>query len=219
MAHRSTLSHNSLPSPLHGAPPLKRLTFQMLWNWHTIDACFLARSWHVRSMGGFALSCIAAMLLVVCLEALRRLDREYDEYIVRMFRAQSRLDRANRGKEPEEAESCASSVVLDGGLNGELHGMLTRSAVVRRFRASLAQQFVKAVLHAVTFGVAYIVMLLAMYFNGYIIISIIVGAGLGKFICDWTAKTVVFDDEPAREGPICGHSSKVEGIEESGVCA
>lgn len=28
-------------------------------------------------------------------------------------------------------------------------------------------------------------MLLAMYFNGYIIISIIVGAFLGKVLCDW----------------------------------
>jgi copper transporter 1 len=37
-----------------------------------------------------------------------------------------------------------------------------------------------------TFAVAYIVMLLAMYFNGYIIISIFLGAGLGKFLCDWT---------------------------------
>lgn len=28
-------------------------------------------------------------------------------------------------------------------------------------------------------------MLLAMYFNGYIIISIFIGALLGKFLCDW----------------------------------
>lgn len=28
-------------------------------------------------------------------------------------------------------------------------------------------------------------------YNGYIIICIFIGAGLGKFVCDWMAKTVV----------------------------
>lgn len=36
-----------------------------------------------------------------------------------------------------------------------------------------------------TFAVAYFIMLLAMYFNGYIIICIFIGALLGKFLCDW----------------------------------
>jgi len=35
------------------------------------------------------------------------------------------------------------------------------------------------------FGLAYLVMLLAMYYNGYVLISIIIGAGVGKFLCDW----------------------------------
>jgi hypothetical protein len=34
-------------------------------------------------------------------------------------------------------------------------------------------------------------MLLAMYYNVYIIICIFIGAGLGKFVCDWMTKTVV----------------------------
>lgn len=35
------------------------------------------------------------------------------------------------------------------------------------------------------FAVAYFIMLLAMYYNGYIIISIIIGAFLGAFIFSW----------------------------------
>ncbi|KAI1658071.1 hypothetical protein F4813DRAFT_357254 [Daldinia decipiens] len=37
----------------------------------------------------------------------------------------------------------------------------------------------------VQFAVAYFVMLLAMYYNGYIIISIFVGAYIGAFIFHW----------------------------------
>jgi copper transporter 1 len=35
------------------------------------------------------------------------------------------------------------------------------------------------------FGVAYSIMLSAMYYNGYIIICILVGAFLGTFIFSW----------------------------------
>lgn len=34
-------------------------------------------------------------------------------------------------------------------------------------------------------------MLIAMGFNGYVIIVIIIGVGFGKFICDWMTQKVV----------------------------
>ncbi|KAA8909768.1 Ctr copper transporter [Sphaerosporella brunnea] len=54
----------------------------MLWNWHTIDACFLANTWHVRTKGQFAGSCIGVFFLVLALEFVRRAQREYDRSIV-----------------------------------------------------------------------------------------------------------------------------------------
>lgn len=53
------------------------------------------------------------------------------------------------------------------------------------FRPSLLQQLIRATIHMVTFGVAYIIMLLAMYYNGYFIICILIGAFLGSFIFSW----------------------------------
>lgn len=44
---------------------------------------------------------------------------------------------------------------------------------------------------AVAFGIAYILMLIAMAFNGYVIIVIIIGAGFGKFLCDWMTQNIV----------------------------
>ncbi|KAF3359018.1 hypothetical protein VdG1_02580 [Verticillium dahliae VDG1] len=77
----------------------------MLWNWQTIDSCFISESWHVTSTGMFAGSCIGVA--------------------------------------------------------------------------------VRALLHLLQFAVAYFVMLLAMYYNGYIIICIFIGAYLGSFIFHW----------------------------------
>ncbi|WVF70016.1 hypothetical protein IAT40_004802 [Kwoniella sp. CBS 6097] len=52
-------------------------------------------------------------------------------------------------------------------------------------RATPLQQLLRTLLHVTQFGVAYLLMLLAMYYNGYVIISILIGTGIGKFFCDW----------------------------------
>ena len=40
------------------------------------------------------------------------------------------------------------------------------------------------------FAVAYLIMLLAMYYNGYLIISIFVGSYIGAFIFSWETVSV-----------------------------
>lgn len=155
----------------------------MLWNWYTIDACFLSSSWHITNTGMFAASCIGVIVLVMAVEFLRRLGKEYDALILRQARRRFAHQFA-------DAKGFDKPVVA--------------------FRATLLQQLIRAVIHALTFAGAYIVMLLAMYFNGYIIISIFIGAGLGKFICDW----LVVDIQVDQGGGVQGQ----KGIEEPSVC-
>lgn len=162
----------------------------MLWNWYTIDSCFLTSSWHITSRGAFAATCIGVVLMVVLLEALRRLSREYDEHIQREFAARVALITAGAAAGGETADPAT-----DGGSGS--NNANAAAAVVEpaqttvTFRASPLQQLVRALLHTATFGLAYIIMLLAMYYNGYIIMSILIGALLGKFLCDWMTRTVV----------------------------
>jgi hypothetical protein len=54
----------------------------MLWNWYTVDTCFLAESWHNKTKGAFAGSVIGVFILVILIEGLRRLAREYDRKLV-----------------------------------------------------------------------------------------------------------------------------------------
>ena len=51
-----------------------------------------------------------------------------------------------------------------------------------------------------------------MYYNGYIIICIFIGAGLGKFVCDWLVVKISPDTLLERNG------KKPSGIEETTVC-
>ncbi|PVH88583.1 Tctr2 protein [Cadophora sp. DSE1049] len=148
----------------------------MLWNWNTVDSCFIARSWHITSEGMFAGCCVGVILLVMSLEFLRRLGKEYDRFILRQHtRQQASIITTN-------SETGSSAVA---GKDATVACTPQPSRGMAPFRPNIFQQMIRASLHMVSFTVAYFVMLLAMYYNGYIIISIIIGAWLGSFVFSW----------------------------------
>ncbi|RPD72707.1 Ctr-domain-containing protein [Lentinus tigrinus ALCF2SS1-7] len=152
----------------------------MLWNWYTVDTCFLARSWHVHSKGAFAGSCIGVIFLVISLELLRRLQREFDRYLHRLNGTVTTACCPGA-----EAGSDAGS---SKGLGLNIPTFVRRSGVGH---LKLWQQVARAALFTVQFAVGYFVMLLAMYYNGYIIICIFIGAFLGAIIFQWDTYTRV----------------------------
>ncbi|PWY78583.1 Ctr copper transporter, partial [Aspergillus sclerotioniger CBS 115572] len=52
-------------------------------------------------------------------------------------------------------------------------------------RPTFPEQIIRAILHTVQFAVAYLIMLLAMYFNGYIIFCIFIGTFSGFLVFGW----------------------------------
>ena len=179
----------------------------MLWNWYTVDSCtcpyapasialktsyeaatrgkpntntilgFIAKSWRNTSNGMFAGSCIGVILLVIALEALRRAGKEYDRYIVNQHLAS--ISPATPDESSAASGSSKSPVTTKGC-----------TPTVQNFRPSLIQQAIRSLLHMLQFAVAYFVMLLAMYYNGYIIICIFIGAYIGYFLCGWETLSV-----------------------------
>lgn len=63
----------------------------MLWNWDTVDSCFLAASWHNHTKAQFAGTVIGIFLMVVAIEGVRRLGREYDRRLVAVATAKVAL--------------------------------------------------------------------------------------------------------------------------------
>jgi len=180
----------------------------------------------------FAGSCIGTICLVVCLEFLRRMGREFDAFILRRARVRQ-MDLSGsttaipskqlvkKGmtfdpKDPDCACDCpqtsssgqddpsitapgveSSTINLAGpnsvtpmageGAQSVDGDMINRKIpdLVAPYRPSPIEQVIRALLHMVQFAVAYIIMLLAMYYNGYIIICIFIGAFLGSLIFSW----------------------------------
>lgn len=214
----------------------------MLWNWYTIDSCkpsflpspppplgthparstpnanhpphttgFLAESWHVTSNGAFAATCIGTILLVIAMEALRRAGKEYDAWILRTFQTRAAaLEGSPSYTDP--LLKVGSGSALGSGKGAAVAARLEPQTLV--FRASPLQQAVRSVLHAVALGVAYIVMLLVMSYNGYVIICVLIGGGLGKFFCDWMTRRVVVSGG----GVVRGEEGSGLVVDEPSVC-
>ena len=136
----------------------------MLWNWYTIDSCFIASSWHVRSRGAFAGSCIGVIFLVISLEFLRRAQREFDRYLARRRRAAA----------PAAAFGKTGSESTEEGGSDHAGKFGVNAVTVRRFyggvegkmQPKIWEQAVRSLLYMMQFTVGYFVMLLAMYYNG-----------------------------------------------------
>ena len=131
---------------------------------------FLSPTWYISSHGMFAGSCIGVICLVMALEFLRRVQREYNRSI-------------NRTKDDDGdtttliAGSTSNSSIDDHGCRKgpDVNIAATRSprgqgSQIPRQQMNrmtlLRRQFIRAVMHMLQFGVAYIIMLIAMSFNG-----------------------------------------------------
>ena len=161
---------------------------------------FISSQWRITSKSMFAGSCIGVILLVMSLEFLRRMSREYDRHVLaERIRYMRRLggspSASNKRSVEEVAESTASTnchadgktglMARDSGFNTTTMTTTARQSKGMVIRPTLLQQLIRAGIHMVTFAVAYFVMLLAMYYNGYFIICILIGAFIGAFIFSW----------------------------------
>ncbi|TGJ82043.1 hypothetical protein E0Z10_g6718 [Xylaria hypoxylon] len=146
----------------------------MLWNWDTVDACFLSKSWQIHSQGAFAGLCISVILLVILLELFRYAARQYDRYLI------------DQHKNTPTIVALRARLSNGYGVFNAKGARVTQTAIqALPFRPHVSQQTIRALLHTLQFATAYWIMLLAMYCNGYIIICIIIGAFMGYFIFQW----------------------------------
>ena len=166
----------------------------MFWNWYTVDACFLSTKWHITSRGTFVASCIGVIGLVLLLEFLRRLQREYDRLIQQraMAKPPPRAGRASSDSKRDENDGASSTSNVEDPPHSAvpLLGEWERSFPTTRRAGhvpTVYQQAIRAGIYTLQFSVAYMIMLLAMYYNGYILACIFIGAFIGFFVFSWDA--------------------------------
>ena len=155
----------------------------------------------------FAGSCIGVVCLVIVLEFLRRVGREYDRFIVRKAKEKAG---GIEEKDPDDWHDCeeanpekfagCSSNGNDGSSGSSRLSERRQSALTR---PTVLQQLIRGIIHMLQFGVGYFVMLLAMYYNGYFIICILLGALIGFVMFSWDLPTVGLSETTQQEASDC----------------
>ena len=181
----------------------------MFWNWYTINACFLSSSLRITSNGMFAGFCIAIMCLVVFLEFLRRVQRELarstrktiseNEISERHPHHQLQSAQASEENALGKDVSVASCEIGNADNNAPIPPstpLISTSLPLtlnltnkRRFRKpdsrTILQQLIRSAIYTCEFAIGYTIMLVAMYYNGYTLICILIGAFVGSFVWGW----------------------------------
>ncbi|KAL1845260.1 hypothetical protein VTK73DRAFT_785 [Phialemonium thermophilum] len=132
-------------------------SMNMLFTWDTNNLCIVFRWWHVTNLASLIASLLAIVALVAGYEALREAIRRYETWV------NKRAETA-----PQSATVTESTPFLSSGQ--------TRGGVSRRAHA------IKAVLYGVQNFYAFMIMLIFMTYNGWVMIAVSVGAGVGYYI-------------------------------------
>lgn len=199
----------------------------MLWNWYTIDSCFIAKSWHVSTKGQFAGSCIGVFLLVLSAQWLHRVSREYDAAIARRKTLHLKKE-ISSDSSIENAEKEISIDRTSYKADGEALMFLQDNTAFSNFfqpilytlshnwfwdfkkgssfsaaYPSFFEHLIRSLIFTIQWGQSYIIMLLFMYYNGYIIISCILGALFGRIIFNYEPITCTTRSESENNDRKC----------------
>lgn len=195
----------------------------MLWNWYTIDTCFLANSWKCDTKAKFAGSCVGCFALVVAAQWLNRISRQFDielvkrhklKYLAYHYTTNSSIfsssdditsELSQQGLEQIGNESMWRTTLIAlsntishtwyfnflkrevnrPGASLEKTLLCCTSAPAYEVYPSVLDHICRVSIFVLQWGLSYIIMLLFMYYNGYIIFSCLIGAAVGRFLFNY----------------------------------
>ncbi|KAF9915078.1 hypothetical protein BX616_006951 [Lobosporangium transversale] len=144
-------------------------SMNMLFNWDTENLCVVFESWKINTPLGLIFSCLIVIGLAASYELLRAQSRLYEE----------RLREGARKRHGGESTSTHAHVGSDISHDDEEPLLPTRNLTFRLLRQ---QQLTRALFYMAQVFVGFFLMLIFMTYNGYLMASTVIGAGLG-FYC------------------------------------
>ncbi|KAI8947462.1 Ctr copper transporter family-domain-containing protein [Xylaria longipes] len=153
-----------------GGGNMPMCNMNMLFTWDTTNLCIVFRQWHVTGRASLIFSLLAIVAICAGYEALREGTRKYELWLSNKEVAYN-SSRARNGRHDEERyqDNAAANHDYEQGHSSE-------PPLGQRAR------ILKAVLYGVQNFYAFMIMLLFMTYNGYVMIAVAVGAGLGYYL-------------------------------------
>ncbi|KAF6838471.1 ctr copper transporter family protein [Colletotrichum musicola] len=132
-----------------------RCSMNMLFTWDTKNLCIVFRQWHVRSTGGLVISLLLVVALAAGYEALRAASRRYEQSVNKRVEALP---------SPNVTVTERTPFLWTGR---------------EQVEASRSAHIVKAALYAAQNFYAFMIMLIFMTYNGWVMVAVAVGAFVG----------------------------------------
>ncbi|EXL82336.1 hypothetical protein FOPG_04595 [Fusarium oxysporum f. sp. conglutinans race 2 54008] len=173
----------------------------MLWNWNTIGTCFISKAWYMDSGGKFGITCFgafigapnsqgpyapAAGIELAVLQPATAQPAAAQPAAAQPAAAQPAAAQPAAAQpaaaQPDDIQPVASRPAsATGPSNGKDANDANNDAnPIPNFCPSFVEHaFINAILHTVQCIITYILILMAVSFNGYIIISMFIGAYVG----------------------------------------
>jgi copper transporter 1 len=130
---------------------------------------FIVESVRINNKVQFALVCVGVVLIAVILQFLHRVCRTYDRIIIRN-REGSGCHGSNRSDAVSVSNLPGFFVLNNTSWSGEPNS------------ASVGEQVVRTTLYTLVWTTSYLTLGMALSFNGYVIVCILLGAWIGNFV-------------------------------------
>ncbi|PCD19482.1 hypothetical protein FGRA07_05231 [Fusarium graminearum] len=171
----SGMDHGDMDHGHGGGGMTDMCSMNMLFTWDTNNLCIVFRQWHVRSTTSLLFSLIAVIILAIGYEALRSVSRRYEQSldnrvrsvpsklsisISRLYTTSAHISYPGNPKYERKQNAALYPLALSGQADQRAH-------------------LIKAVLYALQNFYAFMLMLVFMTYNGWVMVSVSLGAFLG----------------------------------------
>lgn len=134
-----------------------RCSMNMLFTWNTENLCIIFRWWHVSNTFTLILSLLAVVALTAGYEAIRSGSRQYEALVEEKYTGVTLGD-----------DNTENTTLLWPGRN--------------KVEVNKKAHIIKALLYATQTFYAFMLMLLFMTYNGWVMLAVAVGAFLGYLL-------------------------------------
>ncbi|RUS25062.1 Ctr copper transporter [Jimgerdemannia flammicorona] len=156
-----------------------KCAMNMLFNWDTTNTCVIFSWWRIHNPVTLLLSCLAIFAVAASYEYLRELSRRYDEHLlelkIRLLRESHRHENVDYGNGSDETDGLLGKAVAEISL-------------------SHTQQALRSIVYTLLVAVSFFLMLVFMTYNGFLMGSVVAGAGTGYYF--WGKRTLTTGGKP-----------------------
>ncbi|CAM0135268.1 copper transpport protein [Umbelopsis sp. WA50703] len=136
----------------------------MLFNWDVENVCIVFEWWRIETPFGLLLSSFVIAGIAAGYEFLRASSRAYDNQIIAADKKKDTSRRMDLEDEQRENES-----------------LLSNTFVRQNTNMSQQQRVTRSVFYAILVAISFWLMLVFMTYNGFLMLSVVIGAGVGHY--------------------------------------